>query len=89
MVADDSILSGSKATREMLNLAQFIVSDGIVSDLEARVFRAWLERHPELEGEGLMGRIIAQLRDIFADGHVTDEERERLGELLERATGAG
>ncbi len=71
----------------MLDLARAIVADGRVSTLEARIFRAWLERHPELKGIEPVDLLVAEMGRIFADGDVTAAERDHLRVLLERITG--
>lgn len=78
MVLDDSVLKRSDALREMMRLARTIVSDGNVSALEAKTFRAWIDRNPEVIGIAKVDAIVGVLRNVFADGRLTDEERTRL-----------
>jgi hypothetical protein len=82
-VLDDSVMRRSDALQEMMRLARSIVSDGQVTDMEAKVFHAWIERNPEVKGIGAAAGIVAILRNFFADGRLTDEERAQLVELLE------
>ncbi len=73
----------------MHNLVHSILEDGRVSSLEARVFRAWVERHPELGRIPAVGDLIAELGGIFGEGKLTSEERGRLRTLLERIDEGG
>ncbi|MFQ5537369.1 MAG: hypothetical protein ACE5GJ_07940 [Gemmatimonadota bacterium] len=84
-----SPLSRNRAMQEMLNLARAIVADGEVSDLEAKMFRAWLDRHPDLAGVWPVNEMTGILKGIFADGRLSDEERIRLQKLLEEISGQG
>lgn len=87
MVLDDSMLSRNKAMQEMLRLARAIVADDEVSDLEAKMFRSWLERHPDLEGVWPVSEMKGILKNVLADGRLTAAEREQLEDLLARISG--
>lgn len=74
---------------EMLGLAKGILSDGVVTENEARTLRGWMDTHPDVV-EGWPGNVLAQrLLAIFEDGVVTVEEREDLARLLQGLLGGG
>ena len=83
MVLDDSVMRRSDALQEMMRLARSIVSDGEVTDMEAKVFHAWIERNPDVKGIGAVDEIVGILTNVFADGRLSDEEQAQLVQLLE------
>ena len=87
MVLDDSVMRRSDALQEMMRLARSIASDGRVTDIEAKVFHAWIERNPDVKGIGAVEEIIGILTNVFADGRLSDAEREELVRLLEEFGG--
>jgi NAD-dependent DNA ligase len=72
---------------ELLGITKGIVADNLVSDAEAVMLRQWIEANPEVAdcwpGNVLHDRLI----QIFADGIVSEAEREDLSTLLHRAVG--
>ena len=87
MVLDDSVMRRSDALKEMMRLARSLVSDGVVTNMEARVFHAWIERNPEVKGIAAVDEIVGILTNVFADGRLADSEREQLAKLLEEFGG--
>jgi hypothetical protein len=87
MVLDDSVLRRSNALQEMLRLARSIVADGEVSDMEAKVFLSWIDRHPDMLGVWPVSEVARVLRKTLADGRLSASERDELQELLERVAG--
>jgi len=87
MVLDDSVMRRSDALKEMMRLARSLVSDGVVTNMEARVFHAWIERNPEVKGIAAVDEIVGILTNVFADGRLNDSEREQLAKLLEEFGG--
>ena len=83
MLLDDSVMRRSNALREMMQLARSIVADGKVSELEAKAFRAWIERNPDVVGISRVDQIVGILRNVFSDGRLTEEERAQLVEALD------
>ena len=83
MVLDDSVMRRSDSLKEMMRLARSIVSDGQVTDMEAKVFHAWIERNPDVKGIAAVEEIIGILRNTFHDGRLNDRERTQLVKLLE------
>jgi len=84
---DDSIMRRSDALQEMMRLARSIASDGEVTDIEAKVFHAWIERNPDVKGIVAVDEIVGILRNVFADGRLSDAERSQLVTLLEEFGG--
>lgn len=87
MVLDDSVLRRSRALQEMLRLARSIVADDEVSDMEAKVFQSWIDRNPDMLGVWPVSELVGILRNAFADGRLSDSEREELKTLLGRVAG--
>lgn len=86
MVLDESMLRRSNALREMMDLARFIVSDGDVTEMEAKIFQRWIDRNPDMLGVYPVSELVGILRNAFADGKLSDEERAELKALLEDVT---
>jgi len=72
---------------EMLGLAKGILFDGVVSEDEAMALMSWADDHRDIT-QGWPGNVLyRRLRQIFADGHASEEEREDLKDLLEQLVG--
>ena len=84
---DESIMRRSDALQEMMRLARSIVADGEVTDMEAKVFHAWIQRNPDVKGIVAVDEIVGILTDVFADGQLSDGERSQLVTLLEEFGG--
>jgi hypothetical protein len=84
---DDSVMRRSHALQEMMAFARAIIEDGEVSDSEAAGFRAWVEANPDVLGIPQLDPILDVLANFFADGRLSDVERERLAQALERFGG--
>ena len=84
---DDSVMRRSHALQEMMAFARAIVEDGEVSDSEAKGFRAWIEANPDVRGIPQLDPILDILANFFADGRLSEVERERLARALERFGG--
>jgi len=89
MVLDESVLRRSNALRDMLRLARSIVADGHVTETEAKLFQAWIDRNPDMTGIYPISEFVGILRSAFADGHLSEEERAELKALLENVAGTG
>ena len=87
MVIDDSVLRRSKALQEMLRLARSMVADDDVSEMEAKVFQAWIDRNPDMLGVWPVSELVGILRNAFADGRLSKSERDELTALLNRVAG--
>ena len=87
MDIDKSVLRRSNALREVLRLARSIVADDDVSEVEARAFQSWIDEHPDMLGVWPVTELTGILRNAFADGRLSDAEREELRALLNRVAG--
>lgn len=87
MVLDDSVMRRSDALKEMMRLARSLVSDGVVTNMEAKVFHAWIERNPDVKGIAAVDEIVGILTNAFADGRLSEQERSQLAKLLEEFGG--
>lgn len=83
VVLDDSVMRRSDALRELMGFARAIVEDGQVSDTEAKGFHAWIETNTDVRGLQQVDELLAILTNAFADGELSDRERQELAELLE------
>jgi len=83
VVLDDSVLRRSRALREMMQFARAIIADGKVSESEAKGFQVWIEANPDVIGIAAVDEIVGILTNFFSDGHLSDEEKEQLVEVLE------
>ena len=78
---------GERLVHELLGLCKGIIVDGVVTDGEAAGLRRWILGHPDV-AIGYPGGVLAdRLQRIFADGHVSEQERLELSELLQDLTG--
>ena len=87
VVLDDSVMRRSDALREMMSFARAIVEDGEVSVSEATGFQAWIESNPDVIGLPQVEEIVGILRNVLADGKISDDERDHLGDVLQRFGG--
>lgn len=87
MVIDKSVLRRSNALQEMLRLARSIVADDDVSETEARAFQSWIDDHPDMLGVWPVTELTGILRNAFADGRLSDAEREEIRSILNRVAG--
>jgi len=72
---------------ELLGVCKGIVCDGEVTPGEALSLKRWIAGHPDVS-VGYPGNVLAErLLRIFADGHIDEDERNELGELLQDVTG--
>ncbi len=67
----------------MMQLARAIIADGKVSESEAKGFQDWIEANPDVIGIAAVDEIVGILTNFFSDGHLSDEEKEQLVEVLE------
>ena len=87
MVLDDSVMRRSDALREMMRFARAIVEDGEVSISEAKGFRAWIQSNPNVVGLPQVEEVVGILRNVLADGRISDGERDHLRDVLARFGG--
>ena len=71
----------------MLGLARSILADGKITEMEAKVFRSWIERNPDVLGVSPVPEIVGILRNAFADGRLSAREADELRVLLSEFAG--
>ena len=86
MLGFEGILRRNQALRELLELAQTVVADGVITKIEAEAFRDWVDTNLDMSGVWPVGIVTRALKRVFADGEVSERERE---ELLEDLAGEG
>ena len=67
---------------EMLGIARGLLTDGIVTEDEARCLQDWAARHPETAAKWPGSVLHARLQHCFADGQIDEAERQDLAALL-------
>lgn len=77
----------SKSFDQLAGICKGILSDGIVTDDEARFFRDWVRQHTTRETPWPFGEILSRLDSIFADGLVAEDEREEIAAIMRQIIG--
>lgn len=72
---------------ELLGVAKGILSDGVVTNDEARFLHDWSRNHPDAVAQWPVSIIFVRLQQILADGAVDEAERVDLNELLTHLVG--
>src|SRR5690606_31568418 len=76
-----------RAVQEMLGLCKMCISDGRVTDEEARYLHQWVQANDDCLNDYVARAIADRLLMIFSDGRVDPEERTELEDLLTQAVG--
>lgn len=76
-----------RSITEMLGIIRGVLIDGDVSVAETEGMRNWLRNNPRAAAAWPASVISDRIQKIFADGHVTEEERRELADLLNKVTG--
>lgn len=74
--------SETLAVRELLEILEEILVDGIVSLDEVDVLRFWLEEHRDLSGVFPFDKAFNAINDVLEDGIITPEELEDLKRIF-------
>lgn len=72
---------------ELLGLAKGLLADGQLSIEETGLLADWIRAHPDATGTWPGSALASRLTQIYADGTVTEEERDDLRELLSGLVG--
>lgn len=72
---------------ELLGLAKGLLADGVVTSDEALLVGQWICNHPDAAEQWPVNALAQRLQRIFADGHVDDDERLELAEVLSALVG--
>ena len=86
-ILDDRVLRRNTAMKEMLDLSRGIVSDGVVSEAEARRFQTWIDENPDMLGVWPVSELVGIIQKVLDDGRVSAAEQSELMSLLERVSG--
>lgn len=76
----------TKATQTLLGLCIGIIADGRLHDREVLFLSTWLSEHPEVSEFWPGSEITRRVREILADGTITQNERDQLLMVLEQIT---
>tara|TARA_R110002096_G_scaffold42144_31_gene113860 strand:+ start:1837 stop:2493 length:657 start_codon:yes stop_codon:yes gene_type:complete len=77
----------SKAIDQLSGMCAGILADGVVCEKEARFFHEWIQKYSTYEPVWPFSEVLGRLETIFADGIISDLEREELKEVMQRITG--
>ncbi len=83
MLEFEGMLRRNQALQDLLELARTVVADGVITKIDAEAFRYWVDTHPDMSGVWPVGTVTRALKRVFADGELSEREREELLELLE------
>lgn len=74
---------------ELIGLCKGCIADGFVHQREAEYLLKWLEGNAHVADEWPANVIAARIEEYLRDGHLDDQERADLFDLLSQATGEG
>lgn len=78
----------NKGVELLMGLVTGMLADGRLNDLEVKFLNTWLSEHEDVAAIW-PGNVVAKLvREILADGVITEPEHERLIKMLSDLTGA-
>jgi len=70
-----------------VGIASGLLADGVLNDQEIRFLEAWLREH-DVVGTAWPGDVLyCRVKDVLADGRITEEERAHLVETLQQIIG--
>lgn len=76
-----------KATQALMGICAGISADNHLHEREINFLATWLKEHEEVAAQWPGKEISRRVKDILADGIVTDEERDNLLDALKTLTG--
>lgn len=74
----------TKGMKELLNIVDGIISDGIITEDEVMELRDWLDANPQFAGNYPFDRIKTSIDKALEDGILEDHELEDLLDLFQR-----
>ena len=83
----NAVQNVGKSLDALYGLCRGVLIDGEVSENECKCMNSWLEENPGVADMWPANVIAKRLREVLADGVVTDEERTEVRVLLEKALG--
>ncbi len=78
---------GAKAAQVLIGICAGIAADGVLHEREVHFLATWLAENPEVTGEWPGSELGRRVREILADGIITDGERTDLLETLQQLSG--
>ena len=76
-----------RAIDQLLGICSGIVADGEINDTEIAFLSTWLTEHEEICCEFPANQISRRIKEIMADGVVSEDERLELLEVLQQISG--
>ncbi len=80
--------NASKAIDQLSGICAGMLADGTVNDAEARFFQEWLVRYAIHEPVWPLTAILERVSAIFADGRLSEDERQELADIMGQLCGA-
>jgi NAD-dependent DNA ligase len=77
----------NRAVNELIGMLRGIIADGEISVAETDVLAKWMLQNREVVDVWPVEPLASRLNAIYADGVVSDEEREDLRELVSQLVG--
>jgi len=77
----------SKAFDQLKGICHGILADGVITDDEARYFKAWVEKNSVIETTWPFSEISGRVRELFSGQKISEEERDDLKSIMEAITG--
>lgn len=76
-----------RAIHEMLGLVKGVLADGVVSDADTAALSGWFMANPDAVRAWPGYVLSSRLKRILEDGHIDEDERQDLTELLQATVG--
>lgn len=76
-----------RSFESLLGIAAGLVADGALNDQEVLFLSTWLSDNAELAGSWPGEVVLKRVREVLADGVITDDERQYLLETLTQLVG--
>lgn len=77
----------ARAIDQLIGICAGVAADGVLNDQELAFLATWLAENHEAAAEFPGNQIARRLRDVMADGRVTEQERADLLETLRQVSG--
>lgn len=77
----------SRASQTLTGIVTGIVADGQLHDMEIQMLSAWISSNQEVAGTWPGSAIAELVREVLADGHISEDERLHLLTSLQELVG--
>jgi len=78
--------NGEESLNVLQGIIQGILADGVLTDNEINGLDAWLKKHTELNIVWPASELVEQMKRIYADGFIDENERKNLITTLSKIT---